>query len=121
MLKQIISKKQIRKKGSTVYSKISYLRNYFRFLFQFFLDKSKMFTRLQELIACIQIYLRTLLALLLSSRLFKVSYTTGIVTSAWKEANISSIFKKGTDTETINYKLMSIISIASKITKRILK
>ena len=53
------------------------------------------------------------------SRLFIVSYTSGIVPNAWKESNISPIFKKGTRTEALNYRPVSLTSIACKIKERI--
>lgn len=53
-------------------------------------------------------------------RMYMTSYTSGIVSSIWKEANISQIFKKGTHTEALNYRPVSLTSIAIKIMERIL-
>lgn len=53
--------------------------------------------------------------------LFKRSLETGEVPSAWREANITPIHKKGSRVDTANYRPISLTSCACKILESILK
>ena len=52
--------------------------------------------------------------------IFDSSFDTGIVPNDWKMANVTPIFKKGDRLKPINYRLISLTSIISKIFEHIL-
>ena len=52
--------------------------------------------------------------------LFKKSLTTMSVPSSWKLSNITPIFKKGSHADPLNYRPISLTSVASKIMERII-
>ena len=51
--------------------------------------------------------------------LFQQSYEPGIFPTAWKDANITAIFKKGTRSEPFNYRPVSLTSLTSKVMEHI--
>ncbi|CAK1599743.1 unnamed protein product [Parnassius mnemosyne] len=56
---------------------------------------------------------------LVLTRLFRLSFRTGIVPKSWKLANVQSVPKKGSRTDPANYRPISITSIFCKIMERI--
>ena len=53
-------------------------------------------------------------------RLFHLSYSTGIVLSSWKNANVQPIPKKGDASMPNNYRLIFFVSVISKVMKTII-
>ena len=50
---------------------------------------------------------------------FQQSYDSGEIPLAWKEANISAIFKKGIRSDPTNYRLVSLTSIVCKVMEHV--
>ena len=55
------------------------------------------------------------------SRLFHLSYSSGFYPSAWKIANVQPVPKKGSRSDTSNYRPIAVTSILTKIMERIIK
>ena len=55
------------------------------------------------------------------SRLCIRSFQLGSIPEAWKEANITPIYKKGKRTEAENYRPISLLSVLLKIMERLLR
>lgn len=53
--------------------------------------------------------------------IFNTSFRTGIVPEAWRSANISSIFKKGSRSNPGNYRPVSLTSIVCKVMEKIVR
>ena len=53
--------------------------------------------------------------------IFQKSVSSGIVQSAWKEARITPIYKKGNKTEPINYRPVSLTSIVCKTLEKLVR
>ena len=53
--------------------------------------------------------------------LFETSYTTGMLPSDWRSANITAIYKKGNKKEPCNYRPVSLTSIVCKIMESIVR
>ena len=53
--------------------------------------------------------------------IFKRSLETGIVPIAWKEANVSPLFKKGVKTNPLNYRPVSLTSVVGKIFETLIR
>ncbi|KAJ8713484.1 hypothetical protein PYW07_013854 [Mythimna separata] len=54
------------------------------------------------------------------TRLYRLSYRTGIVPKSWKLANVQPVPKKGSRADPANYRPISITSILCKIMERVL-
>ena len=52
--------------------------------------------------------------------IFQLSVDSSQVPEAWKNANVTAIFKKGSRTEAANYRPISITSVASKLLEHII-
>ena len=52
--------------------------------------------------------------------IFQISFTSGQVSDAWKEANMAPLFKKGDKHMPSNYHPVSLTCIASKIMEHII-
>ena len=46
---------------------------------------------------------------------------SGIVPSAWKEANVSPLFKKGSKTNPLNYRPVSLTSVVGKVFETLIR
>ena len=55
------------------------------------------------------------------SKLFQNSLTHGVVSNAWREANITALFKKGSKSATQNYRPVSLTSVVCKLIESIIK
>ena len=55
------------------------------------------------------------------SRIFKRSFETGTVPQAWKDANITPIFKKGKKTEPANYRPISLTAVPCKLMESMIR
>lgn len=53
--------------------------------------------------------------------IFETSLRTGIVTRAWREANVSPIFKKEDRSQPSNYRPVSLTSVVCKVMEKILR
>ena len=53
--------------------------------------------------------------------IFRKSMETGIVPSAWKEANVSPLFKKGIKTNPLNYRPVSLTSVVGKVFETLIR
>jgi hypothetical protein len=53
------------------------------------------------------------------SRLFNLSFETGKVPKAWKEANITPVYKKGERHIVTNYRPISLLSIVGKVQEKV--
>ena len=53
--------------------------------------------------------------------IFQLSVDCSQVPEAWKNANVTAIFKKGSRTEAANYRPISLTSVASKLLERIIR
>ena len=51
--------------------------------------------------------------------LFQQSFNTGIIPSAWKDANVSAIYKKGLRSDPANYRPISLTSLTCKIMEHV--
>lgn len=54
------------------------------------------------------------------TRLYRLSYSSGIVPQAWKEANVQAVPKKGDRSDPGNYRPIAITSILCKVFERII-
>ncbi|CAG4966884.1 unnamed protein product [Colias eurytheme] len=54
------------------------------------------------------------------TRLYRLSYSTGVVPESWKIANVQPIPKKGSRADPTNYRPISITSILGKVMERLL-
>ena len=55
------------------------------------------------------------------AQIFQSSYSHGIVLLSWKSANITAVFKKGSKSDSPNYRLISLTSIPCKVMERIIR
>ena len=55
------------------------------------------------------------------AKLFNLSLEEGIVPSEWKEANITSLFKKGSRKKPENYRLVSLTSVVCKLIETLIR
>ena len=55
------------------------------------------------------------------AKLFNLSLEEGIVPSEWKEANITSLFKKGSRNKPENYRPVSLTSVVCKLLEPLIK
>ena len=55
------------------------------------------------------------------TKIFRKSIEMGIVPSAWKEANVSPLFKKGIKTDPLNYRPVSLTSVVGKVFETIVR
>ena len=55
------------------------------------------------------------------SKLFRVSYNTGMIPNEWKTANVVPIHKKGSKVEVENYRPISLTCLIMKIFERIVR
>ena len=53
--------------------------------------------------------------------IFKKSLETGDIPAAWKEANATPLYKKGSKTNPLNYRPVSLTSIVGKVFETILR
>ena len=53
--------------------------------------------------------------------LFKTSMKDGTLPQAWKEANVTPIFKKGTRSDASNYRPVSLTSVCCKILEKLVR
>ena len=56
-----------------------------------------------------------------SARVFNLSLKEGVVHFEWKEANIISLFKKGSRNKSENYRPVSLTSVICKLLERLIK
>ena len=55
------------------------------------------------------------------TKIFRKSMETGIVPMAWKEANVSPLFKKGAKTNPLNYRPVSLTSVVGKVFETLIR
>ena len=55
------------------------------------------------------------------ARVFTLSLKEGVVRFEWKEANIISLFKKGSKNKSYNYRPESLTSVICKLLERLIK
>ena len=55
------------------------------------------------------------------AKLFNLSLEEGLVQSEWKEANITSLFKKGSRNKPDNYRPVSLTSVVCKLLETIIR
>ena len=55
------------------------------------------------------------------SKLFQVSYNTGIIPQEWKDANVVPVHKKGTKIDVENYRPISLTCLIMKIFERVVR
>lgn len=55
------------------------------------------------------------------SAVFAHIFSTGVIPSAWRTANVTPIFKKGVSSDVANYRPISLTSLFSKVFERIIK
>ena len=55
------------------------------------------------------------------SSVFTYIFSAGVIPSAWRESNVTPVFKKGISSDVSNYRPISLTSLFSKIFERIVK
>ena len=55
------------------------------------------------------------------ARVVNLSLKEGVVSSEWKEANITPLFKKGSRNKSDNYRPVSLTSVICKLLERLIK
>ena len=55
------------------------------------------------------------------SKLFKLSYNTGIIPHEWKRANVVPVHKKGSKADVENYRPISLTCLTMKIFERLVR
>ena len=55
------------------------------------------------------------------SKLLRQSYLTSELPQAWREANITPIFKKGSRSDPLNYRPISLTSVTCKVMEKLVK